>query len=901
MQCKEIVSQGTVRVGKLERSDKFDGEYYCWRHIACFFGKFQPTFEELKNADQLKWEDQQDLKSRCPGGGGAAKEEDSDPENEVGWCAEYAKSGRSTCRGCGVKIDDRTVRIGHTTVDTNMGYEMTGWFHPDCANLNSLVEDIDDISGWKSLKAPDKKKIEALMKKTDKKRKADEKEKDKEGKKQKASDIVAKQAADLLWNTKQEIESNYSRDEIRAILKLLKQSASGAPADCLARVADVKINGCLPACPECDNKTLSRAADKIICHGNMSEWSKCTWSSAHDAVGRSKCTMPSQDEIDDMVQDMKDAKKAEKDAEKASVSAALAGGPPAKKAPVKAKAAAASNKTDFSSMGVPALKAECKTRGLAVSGKKQDLIDRLEAAHAGGDDEEEEAGVAPKMIVCVDEGSGYTDANAEVYVDGAGNSFACVLNKTDLGVGTLGMNSFYKMQILQVKSKKHLIVYCRWGRVGQEGNTTSKDLNTTEAVKFFVKNFLEKTGNDWNKFVTGNFAKISSKFFPVEVDQAEEKEDSAGPDLNATTTLPKEVARFMRLIFDSNTILTLMKGMKIDTKKLPLGKLSKTQVSNGYEVLEAIEKELKKKAPKDSVIKDKSNQFYTLIPHDFGDATRPPPIGTLDEVKEKYDLLNVLGDIEVAAGILKKEKAAVDPLKSNYNQLNVDLDYVDPASEEFKIIETYTNNTEKPASHCAGWCMGSGIEREIIDVFRVNRHSEGGRYKAHDKTGNRKLLWHGTNAAVVAAIFQGGLRIMPHSGGRVGRGIYLASENNKSAAYVQATADPYNGNTNTGLMFLCEAALGKESRITVDDSSLVKAPDGFDSVLAMGQSEPDSKMDTTMTFDGREVIVPQGKPIVNPGLAGGKSNFTQSEYLVYQENQVRIRYILKMRWGSKSK
>ena len=34
---------------------------------------------------------------------------------------------------------------------------------------------------------------------------------------------------------------------------------------------------------------------------------------------------------------------------------------------------------------------------------------------------------------------------------------------------------------------------------------------------------------------------------------------------------------------------------------------------------------------------------------------------------------------------------------------------------------------------------------------------------------------------MVAAILKSGLRIMPHSGGRVGRGIYFASENSKSA------------------------------------------------------------------------------------------------------------------------
>ena len=57
------------------------------------------------------------------------------------------------------------------------------------------------------------------------------------------------------------------------------------------------------------------------------------------------------------------------------------------------------------------------------------------------------------------------------------------------------------------------------------------------------------------------------------------------------------------------------------------------------------------------------------------------------------------------------------------------------------------------------------------------------RFSEHGDLENRKLLWHGTNVAVVAAILKSGLRIMPHSGGRVGRGIYFASENSKSASY----------------------------------------------------------------------------------------------------------------------
>jgi hypothetical protein len=65
----------------------------------------------------------------------------------------------------------------------------------------------------------------------------------------------------------------------------------------------------------------------------------------------------------------------------------------------------------------------------------------------------------------------------------------------------------------------------------------------------------------------------------------------------------------------------------------------------------------------------------------------------------------------------------------------------------------------------------------VLCIFQADR------FKVHDSIKERKLLWHGTNVAVVAAILKSGLRIMPHSGGRVGKGIYFASENDKSAGY----------------------------------------------------------------------------------------------------------------------
>ena len=127
----------------------------------------------------------------------------------------------------------------------------------------------------------------------------------------------------------------------------------------------------------------------------------------------------------------------------------------------------------------------------------------------------------------------------------------------------------------------------------------------------------------------------------------------------------------------------------------------------------------------------------------------------------------------------------------NYKSLHAALRTLDRKSTEFQVLDTYLKQTMSPHQ-----------QLELLDIWGVDRENEAARFAAHDAIVNRKLLWwvcsrvvcstqhgrHGTNVAVVAAILKSGLRIMPHSGGRVGKGIYLASENAKSAGYGPARA-----------------------------------------------------------------------------------------------------------------
>ena len=62
-------------------------------------------------------------------------------------------------------------------------------------------------------------------------------------------------------------------------------------------------------------------------------------------------------------------------------------------------------------------------------------------------------------------------------------------------------------------------------------------------------------------------------------------------------------------------------------------------------------------------------------------------------------------------------------------------------------------------------CPQAFRQREVLaHPFQVARKGEATRFAAHAGTANWRLLWHGTNVAVVAAVLNSGLRIMPHSG-----------------------------------------------------------------------------------------------------------------------------------------
>jgi len=472
-------------------------------------------------------------------------------------------------------------------------------------------------------------------------------------------------------------------------------------------------------------------------------------------------------------------------------------------------------------------------------------------------------------------------AGGQIYGDPDGTWWDCMLNQTDVDANN---NKFYIIQVVEAGGKFHC--WTRWGRVGEPGQNGDQACPTADSAKdAFKKKFQDKTKNKWDN--RHDFKPAKGKYTLLEMDHGEDAaEEEPAKDKGAASsskvpecTLEPKLKETVQLIFNHDMFKEGLKSLGMDEQKMPLGKLSKHLVEKGVKVLEDLEKAIEMKQT--SKFGEYTSQYYTLVPHNFG-RSAPTKITTKEQVQKEFELLNTLGDI--AVGVAASDtQSDENPDDANYKALKASLELVDPNSEEFKIINTYTEATQ------------GSRKCKVIDAFKLDREGEGERFKESAKLGNRKLLWHGTSVPVVVAILKSGLRIMPHAGGRVGRGLYMASENGKSSGYVGTTGDSsrWGHSAGIGYMFLCEVALGKENEIKQNNSSLKSAPTGYECVVARGRTEPDPSKDTKMTFDGNEVVVPQGKPIQTKWT---DSDFQQSEYLVYKESQVKIRYMLKMKF-----
>ncbi|KAM3940242.1 poly [ADP-ribose] polymerase 2-like isoform 2-T2 [Leptodactylus fuscus] len=509
-----------------------------------------------------------------------------------------------------------------------------------------------------------------------------------------------------------------------------------------------------------------------------------------------------------------------------------------------------------------------------------------------GDSESEESKEHIRTIVLkgkapVDPECSSKLGKAHVYSEGE-EVYDVMLNQTNLQFNN---NKYYLIQLLEDDNARNFSVWMRWGRVGKVGqhSLVSCGADLLKAKNVFEKKFFDKTKNVWAQ--RANFEKVAGKYDFVHLDYNSTKEvkennvevDKAAVAPKVESKLDNSIQELLKLICNLQNMEETVLEMKYDTKKAPLGKLTVEQIRAGYSSLQRIENCIKKQKFGRELL-EACNEFYTRVPHDFGLKT-PPLIRTVEELTLKVRLLEALGDIQIAVKLASLDlRSHEHPLDRQYRQLQCNLEPLDKKSSEFQLIEEYLRSTHAPTHN--------DYTMTLLNVFCVQKGTD---KSFREDLPNRMLLWHGSRMSNWVGILSQGLRVAPKeapvTGYMFGKGIYFADVSSKSANYCFTTRDK-----NVGIILLSEVALGECNELLDADYDAQKKLKGKHSTKGLGRSIPDPQK--KITHDG--AVVPLG-PLIDTQLKNNNGyTLNYNEYIVYDNRQVRMKYLLQVRFNYES-
>lgn len=361
----------------------------------------------------------------------------------------------------------------------------------------------------------------------------------------------------------------------------------------------------------------------------------------------------------------------------------------------------------------------------------------------------------------------------------------------------------------------------------------------------------KKEGRFFNSFyeAESEFCKIikdkKRKYVEVEVDEGigsasvvSVKTKTKKEDI---TAVKDKVLRLIGKLYQSATSYMLK---SIDT---PLGKMSANQVAKGLEILTQIENMLDRGVTTGWEVEKLSNEFYSVIPVTFGARVdyRKFLIDDYIKLNDRKDLLGVMSSVVKAQDTLEQK------LEDKYASLKIKLKNLSSRSKEYKRLSDFVQSTK-------GYNHHFGFEiKEIFEVEDMVNHSQ-----FNPKGVKTMELFHGSRNENILSIMQNGLKIKPksavHTGSMFGAGIYFADQSTKSANYCWGFDGGVAGDEN--YLFVCEVATGEIKDYETAQPHLISAPRPYNSVRGV---------------KGRSLI--------------------HNEYIVYNDNQVKIKYIIEFK------
>jgi len=452
---------------------------------------------------------------------------------------------------------------------------------------------------------------------------------------------------------------------------------------------------------------------------------------------------------------------------------------------------------------------------------------------------------------------------------GFGKTYSKVLSQSDI---TLNKNKFYILQLLENNSGSEYWVYMRWGRLGVKGmdSLMAFGRNIGAAIAEFDNKFKEKA-------VDGHYEELTIVFDDEKTPEQQEKEMIES--LKSTALKPR-VGELIKDLFSLKTFNNEVKEVGYDPSKTPLGKQSASNLKMANMILKQVLAQLSSKgADWRQKLEGFCNKFYSFIPHNVGFKNMSTMVlDTVEKVEEKLQLIELISNIKLAQGVIDQEReASRNMLDHYYEDLHCQIVEVERDSDEFALVEKALITTTK----------SNGPKIELVDLFSIER--EGERDNFNDLP-NRTLLWHGTRLSNYATVLKQGLKVPPNdaptAGYNFGKGIYFYDMAAKAANYCAP-----NSSSGTGLFLLCDVALGTSKVLKAPNSNASTLEEGFQSVKGVGRQGPQ---------ESKAEECPEGyKVYIGPAVEGEEkdSAFELNEYVVYDANQVQMKYLLKCRFN----
>lgn len=305
------------------------------------------------------------------------------------------------------------------------------------------------------------------------------------------------------------------------------------------------------------------------------------------------------------------------------------------------------------------------------------------------------------------------------------------------------------------------------------------------------------------------------------------------------STIDINIANFVNEVYATtkNHVSHYM-GVKNDIVT-PIGNLGINGINKGREILQNIAN-----ATDINNIKKYSKEYFKYIPRKMSSKISDNEwiLDTDEKINKEMEILDLYED---ALNILTKNINTID---AKYEAMNCEINNV--TNDEMDYIKNKIATTHASNHH---------YTLKVLNAFKIDQLNAP---KFDDSIGNNVHLFHGTRTENLLGILSSNLKLpntlnnVVKTGAMFGPGLYFANNCTKSANY---SFGFWNGKkVNRAYIFICEVALGNVYEVN-DSNYFNKAPNGYNSVKGC-----------------------KGPHLYN------------NEFIVYNENQVKIKYIVEV-------